>query len=105
MKRVHSGPSLADLTHLQNLLTHAGIGSFIKNALLTGGAGDLPFLSCEPELWVYRDDEEKPAVAVIREALTPVPPSGARWRCANCNEANETQFAACWRCGAADSVN
>ena len=104
MKRVYSGSMLADVAHIQNLLEQAGIRSFLKNVNLGGGLGDLPFLDCQPELWVLVDSEAARAEIVIRDALAPPPAaspgSSGPWRCAQCREQNEPQFAACWSCGA-----
>ncbi len=102
MKRVHRARSLADVSHFKNLLEQAGIGSFVKHAALSGALGDLPVFDVEPELWVYRDTDERRAAAIIREALTGAPPTSHAWRCSRCGEHNEPQFAACWRCGTPD---
>jgi hypothetical protein len=105
MKRVWSGSTLHDTAHLQNLLEQAGIGCFIKHRELASAMGDLPFLECSPELWVLRDEQAVSATAVIREALRPDTGAPvARWRCAECGEDNEAQFAACWRCGQRDAA-
>jgi putative signal transducing protein len=102
MKRVYSGGTLADVAHVQNLLEHAGIRSFMKNVNLGGALGDLPFLDCTPELWVLVDADAARAENVIRDALRPQPGTGAAaWRCAGCGEQNEPQFGVCWSCGAA----
>jgi hypothetical protein len=105
MKRVWSGSTLVDVTHLHNLLELAGIRSTIKNRMLSAALGELPFLDCGPELWVVDDRDERRAGEVIREALQPVPGGAASsaWRCGSCGEANESQFAACWNCGAGDA--
>lgn len=100
MQRVYSGDLLADVAHAQNLLEHEGIKSFIKHATLSSALGDLPFLDCQPELWVYADDEAPRARRVLHEALAPGPRPGAPWRCRRCGESNEPQFSACWSCGA-----
>jgi hypothetical protein len=103
MKRVASGNSLADTAHLKNLLEQAGIESFIKNTYLSSGIGELPVFESAPELWVYSDEDAGRATEVIRDALRPEAPDSTRtWRCSACGETNEGQFAACWRCGAAD---
>jgi putative signal transducing protein len=100
MQRVYSGALLADVAHAQNLLEHEGIASFIKHASLTSALGDLPFLDCEPELWVFRDGEAARARRVLRDAFAPRPANGAPpWTCSRCGEQNEPQFAACWSCG------
>jgi hypothetical protein len=102
VKYVYGSSSIVEIGHLKNLLEQAGIGSFVKNAALTGALGELPFFACEPELWVLRDDDAERAAAVIREALTPAPVSGFAWRCPRCGETNEAQFAVCWSCNARD---
>jgi hypothetical protein len=85
------------------LLEQSGIGSFVKNAYLGSAAGDLPVFDVSPELWVFSDADVARAEAVIRDALAPQAAAGAQaWRCAKCDETNEDQFAACWRCGASD---
>ncbi len=104
MKRVFSGINLADTTHLKNLLEQSGIGSFIKHAYLGAAVGELPVFDVSPELWVFADADAARAEAVIRDALRPQVVAGAHaWRCAQCDEINEPQFAACWRCGSSDA--
>jgi Putative prokaryotic signal transducing protein len=102
MKRVFSTAALADAGHLRNLLEQAGIRCFIKHEQLSGGLGDLPFLECQPELWVVLDEQAPKAEAVIKEALTPAPALARAWKCPQCGEANEAHFAACWNCGTTD---
>lgn len=101
MKRVWSGASLHDTTHFKNLLEQAGIDCFIKNRELGGGLGDLPVLDCAPELWVLRDTQEPEASALLREVVRPLRADAAPWRCTQCGERNEAQFAACFKCGTA----
>ena len=104
MKRVFTGVTLTDTTHIKNLLDLSGIGSFIKNLYLCSGAGDLPVLDVSPELWVLRDADAARAEAVIRDALRPQGAAVAEpWSCPQCGESNEGQFAVCWRCGAHDA--
>lgn len=103
MKRVFTGVTLTDTTHVKNLLDLSGIKSFIKNTYLSSGAGDLPVFDVSPELWVFRDGDAARAEAVIHDALRPQTSVAAEpWRCPRCSESNEGQFAACWRCGADD---
>jgi putative signal transducing protein len=104
MKRVFSGINLADTTHLKNLLEQSGIDSFIKNTYLGSAVGELPVFDVSPELWVFADADAPRAEAVIRDALRPQVIADAQpWRCAHCDEINEHQFAACWRCGSSDA--
>jgi len=103
MKRVFTGINLADTTHLKNLLEQSRIGSFIKHAYLGSAVGDLPVFDVSPEIWVFADADAPRAEAVIRDALRPQTAADAQpWRCAQCDEINEHQFAACWRCGSTD---
>jgi hypothetical protein len=104
MKRVFSGINLADTTHLKNVLEQSGIGSFIKNAYLGSAVGELPVFDVSPEIWVFVDADAARAEAVIRDALRPQIAAGAEpWRCTQCEEINEHQFAARWRCGSTDA--
>jgi hypothetical protein len=101
MKRVASAWSLAEIGHFRNVVEQAGIACFVKNEQLGGALGDVPFLECLPELWVYDDDDLVRAKRVIEELKRPAPP-GERWRCRHCHEDNDAEFAACWNCGEPD---
>jgi hypothetical protein len=104
MKRVWSGATLADTTHLKNLLEHAGIDSFIKNAYLGSALGELPVYDSTPELWVFADADAARAEALLLDAMRPTTGTSAgTWRCPACGESIEGQFAECWRCGASDA--
>lgn len=104
MKRVFRGGSLVEIGHLKNLLEQAGILCMIKNEQLIGALGEIPFLECQPELWVLRDGEAARAQTVIRDAQAPsVHANAPAWRCRECGASNEAQFGACWQCGASDS--
>jgi hypothetical protein len=104
MKRVWSGATLADTSHLKNLLEHEGIGSFIKNAYLGSAVGELPVYDATPELWVLRDADAAQAETLLRDAMhDSEAPKPAPWRCPACGETNEGQFAACWNCSASDT--
>ena len=102
MKRVYSNESLADAGHVRGLLEQNGIGCFIRNEQLSGALGELPFLECMPEVWVYRDRDAARAERLIAETLNAPAESASPWQCRQCGETNEGQFAACWNCGAGD---
>lgn len=104
MKRVFSSESLADAGHVRALLEQQGIGCFIKHEQLSGALGEVPFLECMPEVWVYDDADLRRAEAVVRELSAAADTSGGSWRCRYCGETNEGQYAACWRCGSHDVV-
>lgn len=101
MKRVWIGNSLPDTAHFKNILEEAGIACHIKNRELGGALGDLPVFDIAPELWVLDERLAERAEALLRASVQPTG-RGSPWRCTNCGEDNEPQFAACWSCGRAD---
>jgi Putative prokaryotic signal transducing protein len=101
MKRISSLQSLADIGHLRNVLEQAGIRCLIKNEQLSGAVGEIPFFECMPELWIL-DEADLPRAERLLEEFHAEPAAGLDWRCSDCGEQNERQFAACWRCGAVD---
>jgi len=86
---------------LKNVLEQSGIACVIRNAQLSGGLGEIPFLECLPELWVLYDQDLARATKLLN-ALEEPSEKTAQWRCADCGELNEGQFAACWHCSLAD---
>ena len=101
MKRLITHESLAHVGHLKNVLEQSGIACIIRNDQLSGGLGEIPFLDCLPELWVVRDQDLARAEALLATTQRTAEQRG-EWRCRECNEINEGQFAVCWQCGAAD---
>ena len=101
MKRLSFHDSLVEAVHLKNLLEQAGIACLIRNEQLCGALGEIPFLECLPEVWI-RDDTQLARAERLLAELRSVGPAGGPWRCRDCAELNEAQFAACWRCGAED---
>lgn len=103
MKRVFVSVDFLLVGHLQTVLEQHRIGTLVKNAYLSGGAGELPPTECWPELWVREDEDLARAKEVIRGVLE-ADLDGAAWTCPGCGETIEPQFAACWRCGAVAPV-
>lgn len=79
-------------------LRAAGIRCEVRNTVLSGALGEIPFLECAPQLWVLDDGDEGLAREVLRQLQEPT--AGAPWRCAACGEESGPQFGACWNCGA-----
>ena len=102
MKRLITHESLAHVGHLKNVLEQSGIACVIRNDQLSGGLGEIPFLDCLPELWVLRDQDLERAEALLA-ATQQTSEQRGDWRCGECNEINEGQFAVCWQCGAPDA--
>ena len=101
MKRVTRAWSLAEIGHFRNVLEQSGVECYIKNEQLAGALGDVPFLECQPELWVLNDADLPRAERLIAELKRPA--VGKAWRCRHCGEDNEAEFGACWSCGQPDS--
>ena len=102
MKRLTTHDSLAYVGLLKNVLEQSGIVCVIRNDLLSGGVGEIPFLECLPELWVLEDKDLARAATLLKNFEEPAGRT-AQWCCAACGERNEGQFAVCWQCGAADT--
>jgi Putative prokaryotic signal transducing protein len=101
VKRVFRHDSAAEVGLLRGLLEHAGIRCITKNEALSGALGEIPFLECQPELWVVDDADRARAEAIVA-AHYERSPAHADWTCRHCGETNEGQFNACWRCGTPD---
>ncbi len=78
-------------------LRAAGIRCEVRNTALSGALGEIPFLECAPQLWVNALDEAR-AHQVLAEWRTAG--GGLPWTCTSCGEESESQFGACWNCGA-----
>ena len=97
--RVYSGPVLATVTHLKNVLDMNGIDCEVRGEFRAAGLGDIPFVEAWPELWVLDPANRHNAERLIREALSGEEPSQSEWQCPKCHEMVEGQFAECWNCG------
>ncbi len=101
MKRVYRHESMAEVGLVRGLLEQSGIRCLIKNEQLSGALGEIPFLECQPELWVLRDQDAYRAKGIVRDHLRDAEPVDD-WKCPTCGEENEGQFSACWQCGNPD---
>jgi len=101
MKRLLKDSSVAELGLVRGLLERAGIECITKNEQLAGALGDIPFLECEPELWVLHDPDLPRAEEILAAHRAPAIAAG-RWRCSHCGELIDGQFEACWQCGTPD---
>ena len=86
-----------EVYHLRNLLEAEGIPCYVRNDLLSQLAGEVPFVDCQPELWLRRPDDRERAERILQDFRRP-PPQTSPWRC-SCGETLEGQFSACWQCG------
>ena len=100
MKKVAAGISLVEIGHIKSMLEQQGVACLIKNEQLSGALGEIPFLECQPELWVLDDGQAEQARRFIEDHADVGTP-GEPWRCRACGESNEGQFSQCWQCGGA----
>ena len=71
----------------------------VRGEGLFGLQGELPFgEASEPYVWLF-DVAQHPQAAQLLVQFEQ-PQSGQLWRCPDCGEENEGQFALCWQCGA-----
>lgn len=105
MKKVFAAESLVTVAHYRNLLEAEGIDCFLKNENLGSVMGEIPYAEIWPELWVTHDFQAARAEEIIREARLAQADEGPPWRCRNCGEDNEYQFAVCWNCGRPSPVD
>jgi hypothetical protein len=94
LKRVFSSFNQTAVYHARNLLENAGIGTLVKNAILSSAMGELPPAECQAELWVLDERDAARALTLLQSQV-----SGPDWTCA-CGETLGAQFTQCWRCGA-----
>jgi len=97
MKKLTSADSIITINHFKNLLESEGIPCQIRNEHLGSIMGEMPFVETWPELWIFNDLDFDRATQLITAVDSESP--SAPWRCKQCGEENEGQFAACWHCG------
>ena len=98
--RVYSGPVLANLAILKDVLESYGIACEIRREYLGGAAGELPPIETWPELWLLDGSQVEQARQLVQEALEPPKTTSSwNWTCPECREDIESQFSECWNCG------
>ncbi|MDG2375345.1 MAG: DUF2007 domain-containing protein [Woeseiaceae bacterium] len=105
MKKLTSADSLVTINHYKNLLVAEGIPAFLKNEHFGSIMGEVPFQEVWPELWIENDLDYDRALQLIDAAKLAEESPSAPWKCSQCGEENEGQFAACWNCGVAQEVD
>ena len=98
MKKVATASTVLMINHYRNILVAEGIACHIRNDQLNQVLGEVPFTEVWPELWVENDLDYDRAKQLLDEAIIQESPKRP-WRCKQCGEENEGQFAACWNCG------
>ena len=101
MKKLTSVHSIVTANHYRNLLVSEGIPAVLRNEHFGSIMGEVPFQDVWPELWIENDLDYDRALQLIDAAKIADESPQKPWRCPNCREENEGQFAACWNCGEA----
>lgn len=85
------------------MLESSGIPCAIHNEAGMSAAGEVPFTSVFPELWVIDKADAPRAMEIIAAYVDTYPEPGAHnaWKCQNCGEEVEGIFSECWNCGTA----
>ena len=97
MKKLTSAPTAITVHHFRNLLEAEGIKCVIRNEHFGSILGEMPFTDTWPQLWVVNDlDYDRAKQLISDDGLAECPTED--WKCSNCGEINEGQFAACWKC-------
>ena len=69
MKLVYPAPSLIGTTQLKDFLEREGIPCILKNDILAGIAGEVPWTETFPEVWVVNDSDFARAEALKADWL------------------------------------
>lgn len=101
MKKLTSADNIVTIHHYRNILKADGIQCEIRNEHFGGILGEMPFPETWPQLWITNDLDFDRAMQLIEESKQENASSGS-WRCKDCGEENEGQFAVCWKCGTSD---
>jgi len=100
MKRVYIADSVPMAWHIKNLLESYGVSCLVKNDRLYSVAGEIPVTECLPEVWVMSSLYVKYAEGIIKQVESDCVQDHEDWICRVCEEANFSNFGACWSCGA-----
>lgn len=91
--------------HLCSILESSGIRCEIRNEAGMGLAGEVPFTSVFPELWVLDPADTPRALEMIsgfaEKSTGPI--EAQTWQCPGCGEEVDAVFAECWNCGSPDA--
>ena len=98
MKRVYTADSVAMAWHIKNVLEFHDIDATVRNEALLSLAGEVPFVECQPEVWVLNDLNYLLAEKLIKEIEGGSVVEGDDWNCRNCHESNLSSYAICWNC-------
>ncbi len=102
MKRIHNARHAAEAHLVRGFLESCGIAAVVRGEWLAGGFGELPLDACA--VWVSDDAQLAEADRLLQDFLQghiAAAAAAGSWQCPHCGETGESQFTACWQCGAA----
>jgi|SRR5690554_760998 len=101
MRKVFTDVRLFVLIQLKEQLLEEGISCFVKNEMLAGGTGELPFTETWPELWIHNSADYEAAMVLVNAFKVTLTDDGPKdpWTCPNCSESNDGHYFLCWSCG------
>lgn len=82
---------------VKQLMEDNHIPCFIKNEFAIGAIGELSPMDIMPEVWLTDDAWEIKAKSLLAD-FSAQPVSQEKWKCPQCGEVNEANFAICWKC-------
>lgn len=100
MKKIYLANNIIEAQLINSILISRGISSFLKNASLQSGVGELPFVETWPEVWIRELKDWDNALVVLAEYEQAEIEKD--WVCSECNELNPGSFQICWSCNCAD---
>lgn len=100
VRKVFEYPTPLEVGLFDSILQSNGIPTVIKNQNLSSLAGDVPYTTVFPELWVLDDNDYDVAVALLTDFRNErlAPSTAPDWTCAKCGESVPGNFDACWHC-------
>lgn len=107
MNKVYVNTEMLWVVQAKSILESHGIPCFIRNEYASSIAGKVPFNETWPELWVHNTSDVEQAATLLKQweedlnALESHKDQShyASWKCSQCGESNEGNFAQCWSCG------
>ena len=96
MKKLYIANDIIEAQLLDSVLKNHGLSSFLRNATLQSGVGELPFVETWPEVWIKESKEWEEAVEILSEYKRAN--IKVDWICSDCNECNPRSFQICWLC-------
>ncbi len=99
MQRVYSSPDRTMVYLIKNILDDHEIETTVQGEHRGMAVGGIAPLDAWMELWALDDRRAEDARQIVESTLEDVQAQHGTWKCGNCGEELEGQFAQCWKCG------